>query len=152
MNATTDDRPTRSVQRVIILHGYEAAPDANWFPWLQGALEAEGIVVTVVPLPTPDAPDKAAWENAVRAALGEPDAKTGIVAHSLGAVTALRVVLFGISDQALPASYQVRDLAPAEQADALLRERSLLYVAATRARDGLVVSWSGQPSELLGIS
>ncbi|MET3206240.1 UNVERIFIED_ORG: putative alpha/beta hydrolase family esterase [Arthrobacter sp. UYEF13] len=92
MNATTDDRPTRSVQRVVIVHGYEAAPDANWFPWLQGALEAEGIVVTVVPLATPDAPDKAAWENAVRAALGEPHAKTGIVAHSLGAVTTLRVL------------------------------------------------------------
>jgi superfamily I DNA/RNA helicase len=61
-----------------------------------------------------------------------------------------RVVLFGISDQTLPASYQVKDLAPAEQADAILRERSLLYVAATRARDGLVVSWSGKPSELLG--
>lgn len=92
MNATSDNRPTRSVRRVIIVHGYEAAPDANWFPWLQGALEAEGIVVTVVPLPTPDTPDKAAWENAVSAALGEPDAKTGIVAHSLGAVTALRVL------------------------------------------------------------
>jgi superfamily I DNA/RNA helicase len=61
-----------------------------------------------------------------------------------------RVVLFGMSDQSMPASYQLKNLAPAEQADALLRERSLLYVAATRARDGLVVSWSGQPSELLG--
>jgi ATP-dependent exoDNAse (exonuclease V) beta subunit len=44
----------------------------------------------------------------------------------------------------------VKDLAAAEHADAILRERSLLYVAATRARDGLVVSWSGKPSELLG--
>ncbi|MHA7292471.1 3'-5' exonuclease [Arthrobacter sp. HLT1-21] len=61
-----------------------------------------------------------------------------------------RVVLFGLSDQFLPASYQVGGLAPAERADAILRERSLLYVAATRARDGLVVSWSGKPSELLG--
>ncbi|WP_284981232.1 3'-5' exonuclease [Arthrobacter sp. efr-133-TYG-118] len=61
-----------------------------------------------------------------------------------------RVVLFGMSDQSMPAAYQLKNLAPAEQADALLRERSLLYVAATRARDGLVVSWSGKPSELLG--
>ncbi|WP_458779328.1 3'-5' exonuclease [Arthrobacter sp. D3-16] len=61
-----------------------------------------------------------------------------------------RVVLFGMSDQSMPAAYQLQNLAPAEQADALLRERSLLYVAATRARDGLVVSWSGKPSELLG--
>jgi superfamily I DNA/RNA helicase len=31
----------------------------------------------------------------------------------------------------------------------LLRERSLLYVAASRARDQLLVTWAGQPSELL---
>lgn len=32
------------------------------------------------------------------------------------------------------------------------RERSLLYVAASRARDELVVTWSGRRSELLGWS
>nr|WP_103063748.1 hypothetical protein [Actinomyces qiguomingii] len=31
----------------------------------------------------------------------------------------------------------------------LVRERSLLYVAATRARDQLAISWSGQASPLL---
>ena len=36
-----------------------------------------------------------------------------------------------------------------EQEDASLRKRSLLYVAATRARDGLVMSWSGKPLQLL---
>ena len=32
----------------------------------------------------------------------------------------------------------------------MLRERSLLYVAASRARDALVVTWSGERSALLG--
>ena len=59
-----------------------------------------------------------------------------------------RVVLYGLFSDALLSSY--KKLAPAEQADALMREQSLLYVAATRARDGLVVSWSGKPLELLG--
>lgn len=84
--------PSGSVQRVVIIHGYEASPDANWFPWLQRELEAEGMDVTVVPLPDPDDPDTAAWENAVSAALGVPDAATAVVAHSLGAITALRVL------------------------------------------------------------
>lgn len=61
-----------------------------------------------------------------------------------------RVILTGVSDQALPVKQQLDGLAPAERADALMRERSLLYVAATRARDGLVVTWNGNPSELLG--
>ena len=60
------------------------------------------------------------------------------------------VILTGVSDDALPVRNQINGLAPAEQADALVRERSLLYVASTRARDGLVVTWSGTPSELLG--
>jgi len=36
-----------------------------------------------------------------------------------------------------------------EAADALLRERSLVYVAATRARDVLAVSWSGERPTLI---
>jgi predicted alpha/beta hydrolase family esterase len=92
MSKETNSRPTHSVQRVIIVHGYEAAPDANWFPWLEDSLKAEGIGVTVVPLPAPNAPETAAWEKAVSAALGVPDKRTVIVAHSLGAVTALRVL------------------------------------------------------------
>jgi len=92
MNVTASNVRGRAVQRVVIVHGYESSPDANWFPWLQSTLEAEGIAVTVVPLPDPDDPDKAAWENAVSAALGMPDAATVVVAHSLGAVTALQVL------------------------------------------------------------
>jgi superfamily I DNA/RNA helicase len=30
-----------------------------------------------------------------------------------------------------------------------MRARSLLFVAATRARDALVISWNGQPSRFL---
>lgn len=91
MSDKTAARPA-PVQRVVIVHGYEAAPDAHWFPWLQNTLEAEGVSVTAVPLPDPDAPATTAWENAVGAALGVPDAGTVIVAHSLGAITALRVL------------------------------------------------------------
>lgn len=92
MTETASNVPLRSVQRVVIVHGYESSPDANWFPWLQSVLETEGVAVTVVPLPDPDAPDKAAWADAVSAALGVPDAKSVVVAHSLGVVTVLRVL------------------------------------------------------------
>ncbi|GLB65929.1 3'-5' exonuclease [Arthrobacter mangrovi] len=81
----------------------------------------------------------------------EPGIPTVMTMHRSKGMEFTRVVLFGISDQALPAKHQVSNVAPAERADALLRERSLLYVAATRARDGLVVTWSGKPSELLGM-
>ena len=48
-----------------------------------------------------------------------------------------RMILAGITDAA------------ARQQRELMRARSLLFVAATRARDALVISWSGQPSRFL---
>ncbi|WP_027860123.1 UvrD-helicase domain-containing protein [Marmoricola sp. URHB0036] len=62
-----------------------------------------------------------------------------------------RVLITGADAGSVPAAYALRDLPEAEREDALLKERSLLYVAATRARDELVVVWSGEPSELLPI-
>lgn len=60
-----------------------------------------------------------------------------------------RVVLAGIDDTHVPSAATLRSVPEEEQAEALLRERSLLYVAASRARDALVVTWSGKKSELL---
>jgi hypothetical protein len=61
-----------------------------------------------------------------------------------------RVVLFDLSEGSIPLPWALQEYAPEELDDALLRERSLLYVAASRARDELVVSWKGKPSALLG--
>ncbi|NKG19882.1 3'-5' exonuclease [Paeniglutamicibacter terrestris] len=69
--------------------------------------------------------------------------------HRAKGMEFFKVILFGVNEGAVPLSLATDGLAEAEKNDALLRERSLLYVAATRARDELVVSWSGNPSGLL---
>lgn len=61
-----------------------------------------------------------------------------------------KVLLFDVSRGSIPAALRVYDYDEAEHDDAMLRERSLLYVAASRARDELVVAWNGEASELLG--
>jgi superfamily I DNA/RNA helicase len=61
-----------------------------------------------------------------------------------------RVILSGADDKHVPAPAALRGVPEEERAEALLRERSLLYVASSRARDSLVVTWSGKRSELLG--
>ncbi|ALG85306.1 3'-5' exonuclease [Gordonia phthalatica] len=61
-----------------------------------------------------------------------------------------RVVLAGIDDTHVPSSVTLKSVPEEERTEALLRERSLLYVAASRARDELVVTWSGTKSGLLG--
>ncbi|MFC6013016.1 3'-5' exonuclease [Nocardia lasii] len=59
------------------------------------------------------------------------------------------VVLAGIDNEHVPSRPSVRGVPIEEREEAERRERSLLYVAASRARDQLVVTWSGQISTLL---
>lgn len=59
------------------------------------------------------------------------------------------VIIFGASRDDLPAEYLIQGVTDEDRAEFLQRERSLLYVSATRARDELVILWSGAPSELL---
>ena len=59
------------------------------------------------------------------------------------------VLIFGAGRGDVPAEYLARDLDPRDAEDFLQRERSLLYVSATRARDELVVLWAGEPSTML---
>ncbi|WP_366180252.1 UvrD-helicase domain-containing protein [Actinomyces timonensis] len=60
-----------------------------------------------------------------------------------------KVLLFDVSEASIPRALRDQQYPDADYADALLRERSLLYVAATRARDQLAISWSGRRSPLL---
>ena len=60
-----------------------------------------------------------------------------------------KVLLFDVSKNAIPRSLRDQQYSDADRDDALLRERSLLYVAATRARDQLAISWSGEASPLI---
>jgi superfamily I DNA/RNA helicase len=62
--------------------------------------------------------------------------------------------MVGVTARAVPFE---KEVTPAEvdqvQHDSdLLRERCLLFVASTRAREALHVSWSGAPSPFLGIA
>lgn len=60
-----------------------------------------------------------------------------------------RVILFDVSAQTVPMERWLAKEAAPDREDALLRERSVLYVAASRARDQLAVTWVGEPSTLL---
>ncbi|MDX3191378.1 3'-5' exonuclease [Streptomyces sp. MN03-5084-2B] len=60
-----------------------------------------------------------------------------------------RCVVMGADSDHIPHKYVLQRADPEEQVDLLSRERCLLYVACTRARDQLVVTWTGEPSSLL---
>ncbi|MFZ2528422.1 MAG: 3'-5' exonuclease [Rhodococcus sp. (in: high G+C Gram-positive bacteria)] len=100
---------------------------------------------------------RALGERGVEArALDNNPATTGhvqvLTMHRAKGMEFSRVVLAGVDDAHVPSAATMRSVPEEEQPEALLRERSLLYVAASRARDALVVTWSGKKSALLGNS
>jgi len=59
------------------------------------------------------------------------------------------VLLLGIGADSIPRGFSEYEYSEDEVSDALLRERSLLYVASTRARAQLVATWAKASSPLL---
>src|SRR5699024_10636889 len=68
-----------------------------------------------------------------------------ITMHTAKGMELERAIIVGAGAEEIPAAWQLADLPDSEQHDVELRERSLLYVAATRARDELVITldWRG---------
>lgn len=69
--------------------------------------------------------------------------------HKAKGMEFTHVVLIGVGSDMLPQQWQYRGLAESERKDAIQRERALLYVAASRARDQLVITTHDEPSKLL---
>jgi superfamily I DNA/RNA helicase len=60
------------------------------------------------------------------------------------------VAVVGLNDEALPSAQRLAELTdPGDQEDFIAQERHLLYVAATRARDWLLLTCSGEGSRFL---
>lgn len=108
-------------------------------------------------------PTKKAGEQLVRA-MGDREVKLAFVDRDSGGKAGApqvmtmhrskgmefaKVILAGAGASGLPRRYIIEALPEGDREDAMQRERSLLYVAATRARDQLVVTWSGSPSQLI---
>ncbi len=77
-------------KRVFIIHGWEATPEANWFPWLKNELENRGFNVTVSAMPDSERPILEKWLKYLDKLVGEVDSDTYFVGHSLGVITILR--------------------------------------------------------------
>ena len=72
--------------------------------------------------------------------------------HGMKGLEFQAVAVIGVADGTVPAPSALTDGAgdPVAHAQDLQRERCLLFVALTRARDHLYISYSGSPSTFLG--
>ncbi|WYB40205.1 3'-5' exonuclease [Streptomyces sp. GD-15H] len=71
--------------------------------------------------------------------------------HSFKGLEFRCVAVIGVNDEALPFPKAVTppEVDAKQHETDLMSERCLLFVACTRARDSLSVSWSGEPSTFL---
>jgi len=76
--------------RLFIVHGYLAGPHFHWFNSVKTQAEALGMEVIVPAMPTPTKPELNAWLKTLEQAVGQVDAHTYFVGHSLGGLTLLQ--------------------------------------------------------------
>jgi superfamily I DNA/RNA helicase len=71
--------------------------------------------------------------------------------HAMKGLEFRAVSVLGVEEGAVPFTREItpREVDPSQHDDDLLRERCLLFVACTRAREALSVTWSGTPSTFL---
>lgn len=80
------------MKRAVILHGTDANPESNWFPWLKQKLEAEGYQVWAPLLPENDIPSWELYGNFLFNS--DWDFSDNIViGHSSGAVEVLNMLM-----------------------------------------------------------
>lgn len=77
-------------KQVYVVHGYRAAPDHHWFPWLKRRVEATGASVHILPLPDSQQPRLEDWLACLARHAPAPGADSFFVGHSLGCITVLR--------------------------------------------------------------
>ncbi len=80
------------MKRAVILHGTDANPQANWFPWLKHKLEAVGYEVWVPLLPNNHKPNRETYNDFLLTADWDFTDNL-VVGHSSGAVAVLNLLM-----------------------------------------------------------
>jgi len=85
------------MKRAVILHGTDANPEMNWFPWLKAKLEAEGYEVWAPLLPENHTPNREVYGSFLFGQ-GWDFTDNLVIGHSSGAVEVLNLLM----DERLP--------------------------------------------------
>ncbi len=85
----TSRKPAKP-KRAFIIHGYLSYPEEAWLPWLKRELTKRGYAVALPAMPNPDRPSRTGWIRFIAKLVGEPDAGTVMIGHSLGCQAVIR--------------------------------------------------------------
>lgn len=80
---------TAKKANVVIVHGWDASPTANWFVWLKKILEEDGFYCVVPDMPESALPKLDAWIHHLKTTIEKlpRNKKLILIGHSLGCIT-----------------------------------------------------------------
>ncbi len=78
--------------KALILHGTDATPQANWFPWLKQKLQEQGYEVWVPLLPCNHTPNRKVYNDFIFSS-GWELRDNVVIGHSAGAVSVLNLLM-----------------------------------------------------------
>jgi hypothetical protein len=85
--------------QVIVVHGYTASPDENWFPWIQEKARQEQVSLKVLRLDPSATPKLETWDRQMREQIDGIDENSIFIAHSLGCLAALHYLSRELKNQ-----------------------------------------------------
>lgn len=75
--------------QVIVIHGYTASPDENWYPWFQKLATEQHFNLNILRLDPSTHPQLSVWQSQIEQQAGRLDENSIVIAHSLGTIAAL---------------------------------------------------------------
>lgn len=103
-------------KRVFIIHGWDATPETDWFPWLKRELEVKGFFVEVPSMSNTEYPVLNEWLSYLKKIVGTVNKNTYFIGHSLGVITILRYLESLPADQKIGGAVLVAGFAEAIEA------------------------------------
>src|SRR5690606_9800016 len=85
--------------QVIVVHGYTASPEENWFPWIQEKARQQQVSLKVLRLDPSTTPKLEVWEQQMREQIDEIDENSIFIAHSLGCLATLHYLSRELKNQ-----------------------------------------------------
>lgn len=79
-------------QKVLLIHGFEASPETNWFKWMKRQLDPHGFEVLIPKLPDSKNPEMDEWLEALQPYVDQMGEDDIVVAHSLGTKAVLHAI------------------------------------------------------------
>lgn len=85
--------------QVIVVHGYTAGPDENWYPWIEQKAKEEHVSLKVLRLDPSTTPRLETWQKQMQEQIESVDENSIFIAHSLGTIAALHYLSHKLKQQ-----------------------------------------------------